>query len=92
MKTYEQFVDHVYNLVRMDTENMDAIYGDYIVRIIGSYGFNALHDERLIEGCGVINGRALYTLCPKEPVELDKNYEELLAENKKLKEMIMKGI
>lgn len=66
MKTYKQFVEHVYELVRMDTEDMDAIYGDYIIRIVGSYGFNALYDERLIESCGSVGGRSLYVLCPKK--------------------------
>lgn len=88
MKTYEQFVDHVYNIVKMDCEGMDAIYGDYIKQMVGTYGFNALHKEKLIEGCGIINGRQLYTLCPKKTLKLDKNYEELLEENEKLKKMI----
>lgn len=66
METYKQFVDHIYNLVRMDTEDMDAIYGDYIIQMVGTYGFNALYDERLLESCGIINGRALYVLCEKK--------------------------
>lgn len=65
METYEQFVDHVYNIVRMDTAGMDAIYKDYIIQMIGVYGFNALHKERLIEGCGSVNVRELYVLCDK---------------------------
>ena len=65
MKTYEAFVDHAYNLVRMDTEDMDAIYKDYILRIVGTYGFNALYENKLIESCGVINGRQLFALCNK---------------------------
>lgn len=65
MKTYEQFVDHVYNIVRMDTEGMDAIYKDYILQMVGVYGFNALFENKLLEGCGVVNGRQLYVLCSK---------------------------
>lgn len=66
MKNYEPFVDHVYDIVRLDCEGMDAIYKDYIIRMIGVYGFNALYSERLLEGCGVVNGRQLYTLCDKK--------------------------
>lgn len=91
MKTYEQFVDHVYNIVRMDCEGMDAIYKDYIIQMVGVYGFNALYGSNLIEGCGVVNGRQLFALCPKPEIAHDKAYEELLEENKRLKEYIMKG-
>lgn len=63
MDTYEQFVEHMYHIVRLDTLEMDAIYKDYIIQMVGIYGFNALYKERLIEGCGSVNGRALYVLC-----------------------------
>ena len=65
MKSYEQFVDYVYNIVKNDTEGMDAIYKDYILQMVGVYGFNALHRNKLIEGCGVVNGRQLFVLCSK---------------------------
>jgi hypothetical protein len=58
-----KYVDYVYDIVRLDTEGMDAIYKDYIIQMVGVYGFNALHKAKLIEGCGVVNGRRLYTLC-----------------------------
>lgn len=92
MNFYEQYVDYVYNIVKMDTEDMDAIYKDYILQMVGVYGFNALFGNDLIEGCGVVNGRQLYALCVKEPLKPDKNYEELLEENKRLKAMILKGV
>ena len=63
MDTYERFVEYVYHIVRLDTEGMDAIYKDYILQMVGVYGFNALYKERLIEGRGSVNGRALYVLC-----------------------------
>ena len=65
MKSYEQFVDYVYNIVKNDTEGMDAIYKDYILQMVGVYGFNALHRNKLIEGCGVVNRRQLFVLCSK---------------------------
>lgn len=63
MKNYEQYVDYVYDIVRLDCEGMDSIYKDYILQMVGVYGFNALHQEHLIESCGVVNGRQLYVLC-----------------------------
>lgn len=91
MKYYEQYVDYVYNIVKMDTEDMDAIYKDYILQMVGVYGFNALYGNDLIESCGVINGRQLFALCAKKPINYPEGYDELLEENKKLKEMILKG-
>lgn len=39
MKAY---VDYVYEIVKNDTEGMDAIYKDYIIQMVGVYEFNAL--------------------------------------------------
>lgn len=86
-----RYVDYVYDIVRLDCEGMDAIYKDYIIQMIGVYGFNALHKERLIESCGVVNGRYLFTLCPKEPVEDTPEVEQLKRENKKLRDLLMRG-
>ena len=66
MNTYEAYVDYVYDIVRLDCEGMDSIYKDYIKQMVGVYGFNALHQNKLIESCGVINGRQLYVLCEKK--------------------------
>lgn len=38
-----------------------AIYGDAFLRHLGQDGFDVLRKLRLIESCGVINGRKLYT-------------------------------
>lgn len=53
----------VYSIVKECTEGMDAIYEDYIIRLVGIHGLNALIENKLIEGCGVIEGRPLYVLC-----------------------------
>lgn len=58
-----KYVDYVYGIVWSGTAGMDAIYKDYIVEMVGVYGFNALHEARLLEGCGVVNGRELFVLC-----------------------------
>ena len=73
---------------------MDAIYKDYIIQMVGIYGFNALISERLIEGCGHVHERALYTLCDKhKPSEEElTEIEELKRENQKLRYLIMRGI
>ena len=62
------FVERVYRIVKDDTEGMDAIYGDYIKQLVGVYGLNALIENRLVENCGVMNGRILYVLCDKKGV------------------------
>ena len=61
-----RYVDYVYDIVRLDCEGMDSIYKDYIIQMVGVYGFNALVEYKLIESCGVINERKLYVLCDKK--------------------------
>jgi hypothetical protein len=72
---------------------MDAIYADYIKQMVGVYGFNALLEHKLIENCGVINGRQLYVLCDRTDEHKQEltEIEELKRENKKLKDWLMKG-
>lgn len=45
------YVNHVYEIVRLETLDMDAIYKDYILRIVGTFGFNALLMNGLLESC-----------------------------------------
>ena len=61
-----RYVDYVYDIVRLDCEGMDSIYADYIKQMVGVYGLNALIEYKLVESCGVINGRRLYVLCGKD--------------------------
>lgn len=60
-----EYVDYVYRIVKNDCADMDSIYKDYIIQIIGIYGFDELLANNLIESCGVIHGRALYVLCER---------------------------
>lgn len=60
--TTAEFAKYVYDIVRLDCEDMDAIYGDYIKQMVGVYGLNALRQHKLVESCGVVNGRQLYVL------------------------------
>jgi hypothetical protein len=65
MKNNKEFVDYVYDIVRLDCAGLDSIYKDYILQMVGVYGFNALLEHKLLESCGVINGRRLFVLCEK---------------------------
>lgn len=40
----------------------DAIYEDTIIDICGTEGLTALRESRLIELCGVLEGRRLYAI------------------------------
>lgn len=88
-----RYVDYVYDIVRLDCLEMDAIYADYIKQMVGVYGLNALIEHKLIESCGVINGRQLYSLCKRteKPIKGLEEIEELKRENRKLRELMMKG-
>ena len=40
----------------------DAIYEDIIINLLGREGLMALRESRLIELCGVLEGRRLYAI------------------------------
>ena len=61
----KNFVDHVYDIIKLESDGLDAVYKDFIIHNVGVFGFNALFVHKLIESCGVINGRHLYALCDK---------------------------
>ena len=56
----------VYDYVETDTEGLDAIYEDYIIKLVGDMGLRMLKETGRIEACGVVNGRQLYTLVKKD--------------------------
>ena len=55
--------EKIYRYLKEHTEGLDAIYQDRIIQLVGLIGLETLKEERLIEGCGSINGRPLYVLC-----------------------------
>lgn len=61
----ESYIDHIYSVVKLETTDMDAIYGDYIKQLVGVFGLNALISRNLVEMCGTVHGRPLYVLCGK---------------------------
>lgn len=65
MNHYDQFVEYVYDIIKLDCEGMDAIYKDHIIQMFGVYGFNALHVAGLIEKCSKVNNRELFVLLDK---------------------------
>lgn len=60
------YLDTVYETVKKETEGFDAIYGDYIRRLVGITGLEVLIKHKLVETCGVVNGMQLYVLCEKK--------------------------
>lgn len=66
------YAQHVYEIVRLESLDMDAIYKDYIFQLVGVFGFNSLIENKLIESCGVVNGRRLYTLLKNDTIFTNK--------------------
>lgn len=52
----------VYEIVKNETDGLDAVYEDFIKHCVGIYGLNVLLKAKLLESCGVVSGRRLYTL------------------------------
>jgi hypothetical protein len=57
-----QYVDRVYFAIARECQGLDAIYEDYIIRLVGEIGFEVLRDKKCLTTCGSVNGRTLYTL------------------------------
>lgn len=51
-----------YNLLRETYTQAEALYEDTIVKCVGWVGLQSMRTERLIEGCGVIDWRKLYSM------------------------------
>lgn len=65
MNENKTYVDYVYEIVKEECEHIDAIYHEYIVRLVGTHGLYALLNNKLLETCGVVAGKQLYTLIEK---------------------------
>ena len=61
-----KYVDYVYDILKKESRDFDAVYQDYVLELIGVMGMQALIENDLIETCGVVNGRQLYVLCDKK--------------------------
>lgn len=55
----------VYLMVMEEFSDLDAIYEDALIHLVGVRGIESLKENKLLESCGVVNGRQLYTLCDK---------------------------
>lgn len=60
------YVDFVYDIVKKECECVDAIYEDYIVHLVGIKGLYYLVKAGLLETCGVMHHKQLYTLLEKK--------------------------
>lgn len=58
-------IEYIYEAVKLECSDLDSIYEDYIVDLVGRTGLKALLHHKLLETCGVINGRQLYVLLDK---------------------------
>jgi hypothetical protein len=57
-----KYADRVHDELARECEGLDAVYEDYIIRLVGEEGFEALRDAKILTSCGSINGRNLYTI------------------------------
>lgn len=61
-----EYVDYVYDILKKELDGFDAIYEDYILNVVGFAGFHSLVKAKLLETCGVVNGRQLYVIVDKK--------------------------
>lgn len=60
------YADYVYEIVKNECKDLDSIYEDYIVKLVGEYGLNSLIEYGMLESCGFLNNRRLYVLLDKK--------------------------
>ena len=58
---YDQVLQ-MFQYVKDELGDFDSVYESAIIQLVGEYGLRILMDHRLIETCGVVNGRQLYAL------------------------------
>ena len=59
------YADYCYQILKSDGKALDAVYEDYIIHLIGVAGLTELRGNGLLETCGIVLGRQLYTLREK---------------------------
>ena len=59
------YADFCYQILKSASDGLDAMYEDYIINLIGVAGLTELRGNSLLEPCGIVLGRQLYTLCDK---------------------------
>ena len=59
-------INDVYEVIVEEFEGLDAVYEDAIIHVIGTYGLDLLVQNKLLESCGVVNGRQLFAICEKK--------------------------
>ena len=57
-----EFVDKLYDILKEESEGLDAIYENHIIDVIGRRGLQILFENGMIVICGARNGRRLYVL------------------------------
>lgn len=60
-----KYVDFVYEILKADSQELDAVYEDYILQLVGEEGFKTLLQNNLLEACGVVSGRQLWAIVEK---------------------------
>ena len=58
-----EYVEKLYQILKEESEGLDALYESFIKDVIGRRGLEMLIKNKLVENCGVVNGRRLYVLC-----------------------------
>ena len=62
MANNKEYAKYVYEMIKEDCDGLDAIYEDYISTLVGIHGLEVLREYGLLETCGVVYGRQLYSL------------------------------
>lgn len=65
------YIIQLYLYKILEKEQLDTMYEDYIIHVIGTSGLEMLKEAGMLETCGVINGRQSYVLVDKYVSQLN---------------------
>lgn len=66
MEPMKEYIDYVYEIVKNELGDFDALYEDYIINLVGHAGLTELRSNKLLEACGVVEGRQLYAIVSRK--------------------------
>ena len=58
----DSYIAHIHCIMLIESADLDAVYEDYILKLVGTFGLKDLKACGLIEPCGRVNGKQMYKI------------------------------
>lgn len=58
----DSYISHIHCVLLIEVPDLDAVYEDYILKLVGRFGLKDLKACGLIEPTDVVNGKQMYKI------------------------------